>query len=111
MVASVNKNLEFAIFLKDFEKDVLAIPQKCCVIVCSTVANRLTYLFDNYVDIYSMSNSEIENFLKEVKRHTHNYHVNMFILAGIMSRLRDSKKYQHQVIGQQMVNNHLFNRH
>lgn len=112
MVASnLNKNVEFANFLKKFEKDVLALPPKYCVIVFPVVMSSLNYMLDTYVDIYSMSNLEIENFLKEVKKHTQNFHVNMFITTEIMFRLRESKKHGHQVIGQHMVNTHLFRIH
>jgi hypothetical protein len=109
MVAS--KHVDFVNFLKKFENDILAIPSKYCVIVCSTVANHLDHMFDKYVNIYTMNQSDIESLLMEIQKHTQNYHVNLFIRTEIMFRLRQSSNYSNQLIGQNMVKTHLFKIH
>lgn len=108
LTKNVSVDVNFVNFLKKFESDVLMIPPRYCVIVCSTVANHLDHMFDNYVNICAMTQEDVEILIKFVKKHTQNYHVNMFILTEIMFRLRESEKHDNRVIGQHLVKSHLF---
>lgn len=111
VVRNLSKNVEFVVFLKKFEKDVSELPPDCCSTVYSTVANHLCHLFDNYVDINTMTDLDINNVLEDVKKLTKNGQVYVFVVANLIYRLRKlDNNYGRQVVMQNTINTHLFNR-
>jgi hypothetical protein len=110
MVAS--KNVDFVDFLKKFEKDVLEIPPKYRVIVCSTVANHLNHMFEKHINLRTITVEKIDRILHEISKHTNNREVQNFILSKLIFELKyNSENHNSQIIGQKVINAHLFKIH
>jgi hypothetical protein len=103
-----SRDVEFVNLLKVFEKDVSKIHWKLLTTEYYPVSDHLEKIFTMYVNIYKMSDAEIENMLNFVSRHTNNDQVRKLILYKLIWKLRRSEEYSHQSVGQTLLNKHIF---
>lgn len=110
MVAS--KNVEFVNFLKKFEKDISTIPYKCCTPTFYPINVYLSDLFEKHINLQKITTEEIDNMFREIAKHTTNHEVRNLIVSKLIFELKyNSEDYNSQVIGQRVINNHLFKIH
>jgi hypothetical protein len=108
MLRQHSKDVEFVNLLKVFENDVSKIHWKLLTTEYYPVSDHLEKIFTIYVNIYTMSDAEVEKMLDFVSMHTQNEQVRKLILYKLIWKLRRSETYSHQSIGQTLLNKHLF---
>lgn len=108
MLNPIREDVEFINLLKVFEKDVDRIPWKLLTTEYYPVSEHLQKIFTMYINIYTMSDADIERVLNFVSSHTRNDQVRNLILYKLIWKLRSSDTYTHQVVGQNLLNKHVF---
>lgn len=109
MVAS--KNVDFVSFLKKFENDISKIPFNCCTPVFYPINVYLKDLCENHINLKTITNSEIDNILHQISLHTKNRQVKNLIVSKLIFELKYSDDYNREVVGQNLINTHLFKIH
>lgn len=108
MLSSSDRDVEFINLLKVFENDVGRIPWKLLTTEYYPVSEHLQKIFTMYINIYTMSDADIERVLNFVSNHTRNDQVRNLILYKLIWKLRSSDTYTHQAVGQKLLNKHVF---
>ena len=105
---SYEADVEFVKLLKVFESDLGKIPWKFVTTTYYPISDHLEKIFTIHVNIYGMTDADIENMMKFIGKHTRNDRVKSLILHRLIWFLRQSNADKHQLVGQTLLNKHVF---
>jgi hypothetical protein len=108
MLSRNEKDVDLFNLLKEFEKDVKKIPWNFVTTEYYPISDYLEKIFTVHINIYRMTDVEVETLLNFIHKHS-NAQVKNLVLHKLIWKLRQSDTHSHQVIGQNVLNKHVFN--
>jgi hypothetical protein len=103
----VVNNTNFILFLKQFQDEVLRMPWKDVTATINPIKQRLDYIFSVYINIYSMTDTDIGILMKMLDTHKIHQRIKNLITSVWVCRLDNLNTYQSDILRQKIVDTYI----
>ncbi len=101
------RNDEFIKYLREFEKSISSIPQELISPVGSIARKHLNYIFTNYIDLKSVTEKEIVEFMKVIHINNINSRIGSMIMGRLLFELDIMNTYRSETLRVNIIQNQI----
>lgn len=101
------RNDEFITYLREFEKSISSIPQELISPVGSISRKHLNYIFTNYIDVKSVTEKEVVEFMKVIHIHSINSRIGSMIMGRLLFELDIMDTYRSETLRVNIIQNQI----
>lgn len=101
------RNGELITYLREFEKSISRLPRELVSPVGIIVGNHLDYIFTNYIDVKTLTEKEVVEFMKVIHNHNINRRIGNLIMSRLLFELDIMDTYRSETLRVNIIQNQI----